>query len=132
MNKQINTNQQTNTLPPVAHLDVTHVFTHNINTTLEKGDCVANSLVMSAVHRALELRAQIKLANEQLERDKDLIVEFMGKNTRLLDESGLPIATYKRNSPSEIVNKKTLQDTYPEVYNMVVDLKEGAMVLRFE
>lgn len=108
------------------------VFTHTIRATLAKGDVLATEHTMHAVSRALELRAQIKFMTEQLDKEKEIIIAQTGKNGRLVDAQGFPVATYKQNAPSEVIDKKKLQDKYPDIYNMVADLKEGSWNLRFE
>lgn len=69
-----------------------------------------------AVEELRRIKRQIKLLEESASKISDLIKKEIGLNETLIGEDGAIIATYKYQEGRIDIDKKLLEEFYPEAY----------------
>lgn len=83
----------------------------------------------TAYSEAKELKQQIKSLELLLSSKLELIKEYMGASSVLINKVGAEIVTYKESKPRIVLNTELLKAEYEDVYIQCCEEKPGNRVL---
>jgi putative phage-type endonuclease len=79
-----------------------------------------NDEIAALIRRYVELQTQQKGAEEEMERIKTAICDYIGEAEGIVDANGRPVVTWKSTAPSARVDVQLLKTLYPDVYQRVL------------
>lgn len=85
--------------------------------------------INTAYAEAKELKQQIKSLEVLLNAKLELIKEYMGGSSIMINNVGAEIVTYKESKPRIVLNTEVLKANYEEVYVACCEEKPGNRVL---
>jgi len=101
-------------------------------TMTEQDPKVINDDTFYAVENYKLAKIMNKKSEETMESTKNYICSYMGKHDTLIDSSGKKILTWKPRKGAETIDRKRLEQDYPEIVKSYVKIGEATRTFKVE